>query len=882
MAGRNVVGIFSNGYAMNNGLIESSTKGKLIISDEYRQQRWWWRNWANSLTINKETNDQWNWGMIVGHKNAMNLPGEWVKPQDEDRMYMILPEGADPKTVNVEAKARMLVADLTGRKYVNIEGFETIGGSVVMKDSTMCMLNGMNMRYIAHYTISSDQRNGYIDFPYYNAKEGAPQRGELGIFISGSDNIITNSRIDHSAAAAVYMIGLYTYLENNIMNDCGYMGAYVSGIHADTQAWEHVTVPRGGFAIYNNTVYNTGRGALDFGRNEYYKFLDGPESQVGHGNAPFLACDIAYNDFHDACLLTQDAGAIYTNGTNASIDKSHTTVRNNYVYKTTQKPDGNHYDILIYWDGNAHGYDTFENLSFLTGDTYARMKLFQGVDGVEAYCREWNNQYLGNIELDDTIPVADALADEYFSEERPFFAGAHLDREAPYMNNYRRFENEEYSMKYSAKEAKISEGVTVDAEDGFAKFSNDGQYIEFSDVDFGDSANEMIINFRSLGHWTFDKLEVTVGQSMESGKKYDVEIPQSDAPSNEQANTLRFMIDDTKGKNNVWIKVKDYFSVEIGGISVFNRTRTDKTEEFSNVTYLANYTDRISGAGAQPDFFIADSSLGTKNPYINGVKSTWTGNTVRFANRTIDEDSDYFVLAAGSRDQYLGQLIRVYLCEPTEKFVKPTGEPVAEIRTLNQGFYDVTPIKVPLIKDVKAGTYDIYLDFVYEGKGKTSNMTYFGFIKKGADSSDIASEARYQGGRWDKNISIMNPDRPFEYVRYDRVDALRKLMFALPGTTAGYSNVRTLAQCSKMTINYYVTDEEHAGQPINVRVVDADNNVIATTAIQTAPCEPGVFTEEIAELSNPVPAGTYTVYLDFGGDPNSNKACQLGWFRFEK
>ena len=47
--------------------------------------------------------------------------------------------------------------------------------------------------------------------------------GTVGIFISGDSNILANSVIDHSAGCGVYLGGLYSQIDNNIMKNCGYM-----------------------------------------------------------------------------------------------------------------------------------------------------------------------------------------------------------------------------------------------------------------------------------------------------------------------------------------------------------------------------------------------------------------------------------------------------------------------------------------------------------------------------------------------------------------------------------------------------------------------------------------------------------------------------------
>jgi len=547
----------------------------------------------------------WNYGMIVGHINAMNLPGEWVRTTDakgeNGTLRIVLQEGTDPETVQLEAKARQLVVDLTDREYINIEGIKTIGGGVTMDESEMCMLNNMDMKYIGHYTVTADSRNGYIDFPtdengfikdssgmiYDNTQKGAPQRGEVGIYLGGSDNIVVNSKIDHSAGAALYITGLYSYIENNIMSNCGYMGSYVSGIHIDTLPWETYSAPRGGYAIYNNTVYNTGRASIDFCRNEY-KAND-------HANIPFLPSEIAYNDFHDAGLTALDTGVVYANGVVVATDNKATEVHHNYIYKTTTSPDRNHFDMALYWDGNALGFDSYSNLLFDVGGEpfMSHYDCLQSAMGSEAWARLWNNQRIGHIDVADPDgDVADQLEEEYFSEGKSFMAGSDLTRNIPYLKNYNRVTGAEARSFYSAKDATLGEGVELNEDDGYASYTGDGQTITFDNVVFSEGTNEMVISYRCDSNRTFDELHITV-EDLESGatETYKQTLFAQDPPTLDDVCTYRFMMNSARGNKRVTFKVNKYYSVSLGGFNLYSRRAEYQTDDFTHFAYISNYTD---------------------------------------------------------------------------------------------------------------------------------------------------------------------------------------------------------------------------------------------------------------------------------------------------
>ena len=868
------IGQFGQAYALNGGQIASSTKGKLIIDDKIRTQRWWWDNWADSYKKDG-TSNHFNYGYIMGHKNAMDIEGEWIRDAETGKLYIILPEGADPRNILLEAKDRQIVADLKNKKFINIEGIETIGGSVSMNGSEMCMLNGLNMKYITHYTLSADHKNGFIDaFPYDNAaisdKNGAPYRGEVGIFISGTDNIVTNTHIDHSAGAGVYLNGLYAYIDNNLMNDCGYGGSYVAGIHMDVLRTEAKDQARGGHGIYNNTVYNTGRACIDWNVNEF---------NSSHVDSVFLPMDVAYNDFHDANITATDTGTTYACGMTLGIDKEMTRLHHNYVYTTFGTEDKHPYLAGIYWDGNSHGGDTYDNIIFYTGSeaTFTANHMFQqSLVGNESWERMWDNQELGYIP-----GGVDALDAHYFSEQRPFWAGSTVGKEADYTKNYDRFVNGEYGMSATLANAEVSEGVTVE-EDGYATFTESGQYIVFKDVDFGEGANEILISYKGDSNWTQDKVEIRIDSADEDAPY--LMTAACDARSFDEPHTHREVITKTSGKHDVYVKVTDYKSIRIGGIGTYTRANDGENEDFANYTYTATFTDWVKNTpGAATDIFMRENSDFSFNPAARMTDQTWEGYTMRYANQIIEEDSKYFILAAGSRANYRKQIVRVYLTDPSVPRI--TGEVskdsrakcVGEITVLNKAFRDMTPIIAELPETVKAGKYDIYLDFVVNGDPQqTSNMQFFGFLKEGTDVSGYRTNLRQWGNLFDTDLSVQNAERPFyklfgpDWYNYCRI------LNTLPGTSAAFTDVEVMTSSTKLTA-CYAADEDYDGQPVELRLGAIDGEVIASFVTEAS--TEGKYTETTVDTTRELEPGVYTVYVNFLGE--GEQTCQFAWFEFK-
>ncbi len=687
------VGAFGNSYALATGTIESSKNGEITVNDT--STKWWWT---------PADTDKWNYGCIIGHMNALDIANEWVKQGNS--LYFIFPDEVKAEEAVVEAKERQLVIDLSGKKFINIEGIETIGGSVNMNNSEMCMLNGMNMKYISHYTLSNDQRDGYIDWPFNLKNEkGAPQRGEVGIYVGGRDNIIVNSRIDHSAGAGIYGTGLYAYIESNILNDCGYMGSYVSGITFDTVGTDEKTTARGGHSVFNNTVYNCGRSCLNIGQIE----------GVGHILAPYLPMEIAYNDFHDGMISTLDTGLIYQYYTYLGTDKKKTEIHHNYVYSTQSQEEENPNAFGIYHDGGSFGTETYSNLVFNTDESaeFSKYPIYQqAANHAPAYHAVYNNRALKK-----GIGTVDSLNSMHFPQGKMFYAGAN-PYSGDYLANYVKTKAGDLSSTHNVADAVLSDGVVF--ENGIAKFSTDGQYVCFENVDFGSGSDTVNLTVFGDKNYSCDEIEIFVGNSMDEvyPKTATIQVNSSemDKPDNVDVN-----VGYNTGIQNVYIKVTDYRSLGIGSISVARLSERGLADSiYSAKRFAVDYTDCTPGRNTAPPSAVK---------YVNGeytdyyLKDTWGTTILKYEKVKFNSDATNFVIAAGSTGDYTGQTVSVYLDSPE-------GTPIATYIVDKEEWTDFTPITVPLSKTVEQGVHTVYIKF--ENGYKTSNFYYFGFLPAGA------------------------------------------------------------------------------------------------------------------------------------------------------
>lgn len=274
--GATLVTLHGAGWCTSMAKVKASGKGYLELDEESATKRWWFAQEArDEETVVTEGSQTPKWGYLTGHRAAIDLPGEWVI--EDGKIVMKLPNGASAESLKVEMKARQLCINLTDKKFIHIDGIETIGGGVTMNNTEHCIIKNCKMSYISHFTQSTDQREAYIDTPYTKGQQpcedyGAPQRGEVGIYMGGKYDVLRDCTIDTSAGAAVYMTGSYTYVHNNDMLNCGYMGSTVGGIyisavgHTPYNDAQHGELgfrnERGGYVITNNRVRNIARSAL--------------------------------------------------------------------------------------------------------------------------------------------------------------------------------------------------------------------------------------------------------------------------------------------------------------------------------------------------------------------------------------------------------------------------------------------------------------------------------------------------------------------------------------------------------------------------------------------------------------------------------------------
>ena len=229
---------------------------------------------------------------ITGKLGLLNVEKEWH--YENNTLYFWQPGGGSP--TGVEYKARNWGFDLRGKSNITITGLQFFGCEPMTGDagSTNTIIDGIKAKYTNHVFLAESSHN------YGNARQ-------TGIKLIGANSIIKNSDIQYASSQGVWL-GANCKAENNLIRDISYEGNYGSGI----TPWEK----DGGQIITRNSIFRTGRTAIDFG-------------YITRGQ--HLNMDISYNDIYYFGMINIDMGGIYAWG---GVDLTGTRIHHNWVHDT--------------------------------------------------------------------------------------------------------------------------------------------------------------------------------------------------------------------------------------------------------------------------------------------------------------------------------------------------------------------------------------------------------------------------------------------------------------------------------------------------------------------------------------------------------------------
>lgn len=334
-------GVHFEGWAAQTGTIESSKSGEIIVGD---RTRGWWFGSAYGGNYKPEEGR----GMITGCLQALDAPGEWIL---QDNLLHLIPK-TPGQPANVEAKARQLACDLSGRQHLQLKRLKIRAASLRLEDSAWCLVDGCDIAYVSHY--SKHYGTGQIEDGRDTIKSG-----ETGIFVGGHDNQFLNCSVRYSAGAGFYLRGYHHTIHNCLIDQISYVAHYLNAITdavGDYNDYENFLV--GGHVITFNTMRNAGR--------HFFNFYGNGTSVASRDRGPmdYMATLFAHNHLYNGMLQTKDAGFLtgyYSSG--GTLDGLNSQVVYNAIHDS--------YDIfamrihklgLVYLDAGSCDVDLHHNL----------------------------------------------------------------------------------------------------------------------------------------------------------------------------------------------------------------------------------------------------------------------------------------------------------------------------------------------------------------------------------------------------------------------------------------------------------------------------------------------------------------------------------------
>jgi len=243
--------------------------------------------------------------VLMGVAAALDEPGEWLYERPAGKLRLIPPDGADPRTLGIEAKRREVCIDLSDRQHVEIIGLTFRAGTLrTNSKSADIRLHQLQGAWLGHSYLNDVSGSGAVR-------------------VDGQRVTVTNCHFAHSSGSVMMVSGTDHRIVNNLIEGGDYAGKW------------NGTVKLAGRRQYFawNTVRDSGRDLVSTGGLS--------ESLVEH------------NDLSNAGWLTHDLGMTYGHNT----DFGNTVIRFNRVHDNRAGKTA----MGIYFDHCSHNVIVYGN-----------------------------------------------------------------------------------------------------------------------------------------------------------------------------------------------------------------------------------------------------------------------------------------------------------------------------------------------------------------------------------------------------------------------------------------------------------------------------------------------------------------------------------------
>jgi hypothetical protein len=243
---------------------------------------------------------------VYGALSLLDTNTEWYLDGSSSKLYLWAPDSASPAQHIVEIKARTNAFTLDNRSNITVSGIYVFAAGISMANTTYCVVDNCNLRYVQHYTTADWTQ----DVPIANQ-------------VSGSGSMWKNSTISFSSQDGIRCSGQNEVVSNCVIQQVDYYpGTYYAAVTAYSGG--------SGTRIVNSTFSYSGRYCV---------------------GASATSVEIGYNNLGWGELLTGDGGAEYVYvGDN---DGRGTTIHHNWMHDSWAG---------LYIDGGQNNYIAYRNV----------------------------------------------------------------------------------------------------------------------------------------------------------------------------------------------------------------------------------------------------------------------------------------------------------------------------------------------------------------------------------------------------------------------------------------------------------------------------------------------------------------------------------------
>ena len=304
---------------------------------------------------------------VFGLRSLLDAENEWAV--ENGQLFLRAPAGADPATLEVEAKARYFGIDLSGKKHVALHGINLFGCSIKTDSSTADIdIDGMTASYVGHWEPFGDDQN-------------PPREQLVAMNLHGRSITLRNSTLSGAAGTLVELTGSDSRIVNCLIHDAGYAGLNSSclGIHGK------------GHLVSHNTVHSGGRSVIGFGASR---------------------SRVAFNDVSRAGLLTWDVGLFTTGNTDGGNSEIcfnwfHDNLSSGLARGIFLSTGGHnfliHHNVVWHcWEGGFHGEPPLEHVQLLNNTFYSTPGSFDS-GGVDVSSFTYVDDQVGGVVLNNVF-----------------------------------------------------------------------------------------------------------------------------------------------------------------------------------------------------------------------------------------------------------------------------------------------------------------------------------------------------------------------------------------------------------------------------------------------------------------------------------------------